>query len=91
MKFKRSNGAILAAALAALCSFGCNGDDNRVPTPQEVKQANANSIKTIEALKIPEASKKELESHLGGPPFSNPAVDIAKSHGAKVAPGGRQF
>jgi len=89
MKSRKSKGAIFAAGLAALCSFGCNGDDNRVPTTAEIKQANANSIKTIEALKIPEANKKELESHLGGAPYSNPAADVAKAHGAKTTPGDR--
>ena len=72
-----------------LCSLGCHNDDNRVLTPQEIKQSNANSIKTIEALKIPEASKKELESHLGGAPYSNPAADQAKAHGVDVPPGVR--
>ena len=71
--------------------MGCGSDDNRVLSPEVVKKAKEDNIAAIEKTNMPEASKKELESHMGGAPYSNPAIDAAKSHGVKVAPGGRQF
>jgi len=91
---KRTCGIFLAVAVAAVAtswSIGCNGDDNRVPTTADIKQANTNSIKTIESMPMPEDAKKLLESHVGGPPYTNPAIAAAQSHGANVKPGGRQF
>ena len=88
MKTKIS--ALLAAIAVSVLAVGCKDADNRTVTPDEVKKANANSMQQIEKLNIPEASKKELESHMGGAPYSNPAMEAAKAHGVKVAPGGRQ-
>jgi hypothetical protein len=90
MKLNTGICAILAGTLATLACVGCHNDDNRVLTTDQVSQAKSDNIKQIESLNIPEASKKELESHMGGAPYSNPAADQAKSHGVTVAPGTRQ-
>ena len=89
MKLRTVNCAILAAIMATFVCLGCHGDDNRVLTTEQVKTAQTDNIKNIESLNIPEASKKELESHMGGAPYS-PVADQAKAHGAALAPGARQ-
>ena len=89
MKLRTKYSAVLAAIVVSIFAAGCSNDDNRVLAPEEVKKAKANNIQEIEKLNIPEASKKELESHMGGAPYSNPAMEAAKSHGVNVPPGGR--
>jgi len=89
MKLRTKFSLIFAAVVVAVFAIGCGDSDNRVLAPAEVKKAKADNIAEIEKLNIPEASKKELESHMGGAPYSNPAIGAAKSHGANVAPGGR--
>jgi len=89
MKLRTNYTVVLAAIIVSMFAIGCNSDDNRVLEPAEAKKAQQNNIAEIEKLNIPEASKKELESHMGGAPYSNPAMEAAKSHGVKVAPGGR--
>jgi hypothetical protein len=83
-----------AALLACVGAVGC-GDDNRVPTQAEIKVAQDKRLKYIDTLSMPEAAKKELESHMGGPPYQNPAIAqaiaAAKAKGAQVDPGKRQF
>jgi len=89
MKLKTGSFALLVCISAALVCVGCHGEDNRVLTTQQADQAKADNVKNIESLNIPESSKKELESHMGGAPYSNPAADQAKSHGVKADPGVR--
>jgi len=80
------------ASVGMLCAIGCN-NDNRVADPAEVKATDAKRLNEIEKSKMPESAKKELEAHMGGAPYSNPAIAEAmakaKAAGGKVSPTGR--
>jgi hypothetical protein len=88
MKLKTGSFALFAGIFVALVCVGCHADDNRVLTTQQADQAKQDNIKNIESLNIPESSKKELESHMGGAAY-NPGADQAKAHGVAAGPGVR--
>jgi hypothetical protein len=91
MKFKsnfRSVWFLGIVASVALCNIGCGSNDNRTPTPEELKTATTARMKYMDTLNMPESAKKELESRTGGPPYTNPAIGAAiaaaKAKGAHI-------
>lgn len=70
---------LLGLSLIALVLSGCgSSDDNRQPTPEEIKKADVNRQKLIDNLNVPEDQKVQMRAHMGGPPAPNPA-DAAKA------------
>jgi hypothetical protein len=99
MKIFKPTSIIIAVGVLAVgaifCEIGCNADDNRQLTPAEVKASRESAFKELDKSGMPEAAKKQLESRMGGPAYSNPdiaaAMEKAKAGGRKDTPGARQF
>ena len=70
-------GIVLATAMV-----GCgSGDDNRQPTPAEVKAADTKRQDFINTLNVPEDQKAQMRAHMGGPAANNAAADAASGQG----------
>ena len=79
----------MALALALMAGCGSGGSDDRQPSADEIKAADANRQKVIDNLNVPEDQKAQMRAHMGGPGATNPA-DAAKAGAPPAGADGRR-
>jgi len=90
-----SIGLVFVASFSVMALVGCGSGDTPVPTQAQVDAANKKRLAEVDKLQMPEAAKKTLESHMGGPAYENPAIAAAianaKAHNANISDKSRKF
>lgn len=69
--------------------IGCD-DNNRVPTPAEVKAADVKRQSYVDSLNLPPDVKARMKAQVGGPPAANPVDSARASAGQKGVEKDRQ-